>query len=48
MCYADKLMVMPEYATLAPPICRLAGEVLLIGRRITQKGVIVFRSTVIK
>ena len=30
---------MPEHATLAPPICRLAGEVLSIGRRVTQKGV---------
>ena len=40
MCYADKLIVMPEHATLAPPICRLAGEVLSIGRRITQKGVL--------
>ena len=39
MCYADKLIVMPEHATLAPPICRLAGEVLSIGRRVTQKGV---------
>ena len=41
MCYADKLIVMPEHATLAPPICRLAGEVLSIGRRVTQKGVVV-------
>ena len=40
MCNADKLIVMPEHATLAPPICRLAGEVLLIGRRVTQKGVL--------
>ena len=40
MCYADKLIVMPEHATLAPPICRLAGEVLSIGRRVTQKGVV--------
>ena len=39
MCYVDKLIVMPEHATLAPPICRLAGEVLSIGRRVTQKGV---------
>ena len=39
MCYADKLIVMPEHATLAPSICRLAGEVLSIGRRVTQKGV---------
>ena len=31
---------MPEHATLAPPICRLAGEVLSIGRRVTQKGVV--------
>ena len=31
---------MPEHATLAPPICRLAGEVLSIGRRVTQKGVL--------
>ena len=37
MCYADKLMVMPEYAILAPPICRLAREVLPIGRQITQR-----------
>ena len=40
MCYTDKLIVMPEHATLAPPICRLAGEVLSIGRRVTQKGVL--------
>ena len=40
MCYADKLIVMPEHATLAPPICRLTGEVLSIGRRVTQKGVL--------
>ena len=40
MCNADKLIVMPEHATLAPPICRLAGEVLLSGRRVTQKGVL--------
>ena len=40
MCYADKLIVMPEHATLAPPICRLAGEFLSIGRRVTQKGVV--------
>ena len=40
MCNADKLIVMPEHATLAPPICRLAGEVLSIGRRVTQKGVV--------
>ena len=40
MFYADKLIVMPEHATLAPPICRLAGEVLSIGRRVTQKGVL--------
>ena len=31
---------MPEHAALAPPICRLAGEVLSIGRRVTQKGVL--------
>ena len=40
MCYADKLKVMPEQATLPPPIYRLAGEVLPIGRRIMQKGAI--------
>ena len=44
MCYADKLIVMPEHATLAPPICRLAGEVLSIGRRVTQKGVFVLQN----
>ena len=40
MCYADKLIVIPEHATIALPICRLAGEVLSIGRRVTQKGVL--------
>ena len=40
MFYADKLIVLPEHATLAPSICRLAGEVLSIGRRVTQKGVL--------
>ena len=30
---------MPEHVTLAPFICRVAGEVLSIGRRVTQKGV---------
>ena len=40
MCYADKMIVIPEHATLAPPICRLAGEFLSIGRRVTQKDVV--------
>ena len=38
--YDDKLMIMPEQLTLAPPICRLAEEVLSIGRRLRQKGVV--------
>ena len=40
MRYDDKLMIMPDQFTLAPPICRFAGEVLSIGRRVMQKGVV--------
>ena len=32
---------MPEQLTLAPPICRLDGEVLSMGRGVMQKGVFV-------
>ena len=39
MCYADRTKLLPEWPQVAPPICRLVGEVLLIGRGITQKGV---------
>ena len=33
-------MIMPEQLTLAPPICRFAGEVFSIGRRVMQKCVV--------
>ena len=46
MRYDDKLMIMPEQLTLAPSICRLAGEVLSIGRRVMQKGVVIAERTV--
>ena len=38
-------MIMPEQLTLAPPICRLAEEVLSIGRRVMQKGVVFLLDT---
>ena len=32
---------MPERLTLAPPICRLAGEISPIERRVMQKDVVI-------
>ena len=48
MCYAHMLKVMPERATLAPPIWRLAEAVLLNGRAVMQKGVLAFGMNVRK
>ena len=39
-------MIMPKQLTLAPPICRMAREVMLIGRRVMQKGVVSERLSV--
>ena len=45
MRYDDKRMITPEQLTLAPPICRLAGDVLSIGRRVMQKGIFVLKGS---
>ena len=37
MSYDDGLMILPEQLTPAPPIGRLDGKVLSIGRRVMQK-----------
>ena len=42
--YDDKLMFMPEQLTLASSVCRLAGEVLPIRRRVMQESVGITRA----